>query len=238
LRGLSHAERARLAAHWARVGLMEHASIAAFARFTLHLLAVGAPPKLVLASQEAMGDEIEHARLAFAMASVYEGHDVGPSALPIEGSLDGFDVRSMVATLLREGCVGETLAAIEAFEAAEGARDPVVRAALARIARDETRHAELAWRALGWLITTGRVDREWVRDEAERVLSAAECARTVPDAEPNMQAFGIVSNARRSELTRLALSRVIAPCAKALTAPSTKLREGRDNRVASNESLA
>ncbi|HEU4410347.1 MAG TPA: hypothetical protein VFS43_34150, partial [Polyangiaceae bacterium] len=39
--------RAELGAYWARLGQMEHASVAAFARFALHLLALGAPSELV-----------------------------------------------------------------------------------------------------------------------------------------------------------------------------------------------
>ncbi len=144
---------------------MEHASIAAFARFTLHLLAVGAPPDLVSLSQQAIGDETEHARLAFSLASAYAGEAVGPGALAIDGSLDGFDVIELVGTLLREGCIGETVAAIEARDALDGVRDAAVRGVLETIARDELRHAELAWRTLGWLVSSGRVSRALVRDE-------------------------------------------------------------------------
>jgi hypothetical protein len=87
---------------------MEHASIAAFARFALQLLAVGAPPDLVHGAQIAMGDEADHARLAFRLASAYAVRAVGPSALDIFGALDGFCIEQLVATLLREGCIGET----------------------------------------------------------------------------------------------------------------------------------
>src|SRR5262249_8003152 len=68
---LSAKTRARLAAAWLEIGRMEHASIAAFARFTLQLLAVGAPPDLVMAAQRAMADETNHAQLAFALAAAY-----------------------------------------------------------------------------------------------------------------------------------------------------------------------
>jgi hypothetical protein len=48
--------------------------------------------------------------------------------------------------------VGETVAAAEAAEACEHARDSGVRQILATIAADERRHAELAWRFVGWAI--------------------------------------------------------------------------------------
>ena len=55
---------AELAAHWTHIGQLEHASVAAFARFVLQLLGVGAPPSLVLAAQQALADEVEHARFS------------------------------------------------------------------------------------------------------------------------------------------------------------------------------
>src|SRR5690606_21383764 len=74
--------RPRLAAYWARIAGDEHASVASFARFILDLLAVGAPPELVLGAQQALADEVEHARIGYALASLYEGTGVGPGPLP------------------------------------------------------------------------------------------------------------------------------------------------------------
>jgi hypothetical protein len=168
---LSPSERRSLADHWTRVAQMEHASIAAFARFTLQLLALGAPSELVVASNQAMSDETEHARLAFALASAFSGREIGPDTLPIEGALDGADLDAFVATLLREGCIGETRAAVEAYEMLGDSRDAAVREVLEIIARDETRHAELAWRTLAWLLASGRVQASAVYAELDRAVS-------------------------------------------------------------------
>jgi hypothetical protein len=195
---------------------MEHASIAAFARFTLHLLALGAPPELVRDAQEAMGDETEHARLAFGLASAFAGRAMGPGPLAIEGALDGFDLRDFIATLIREGCIGETVAAIEAREALEDVTDPAVRAVLETIARDELRHAALAWRALGWVVSSGRANRELVRSEVVRALrEVSPRARPTHDDE-TLRPFGIVSEARREELRLTALSSLIGRFATAV----------------------
>ena len=105
---------------------MEHASIASFNRFSLQLLAVGAPPELVEASQRAALDEIEHARIAFALASKYGTTPVGPSSLDLAGdTLGQLDLASVTASTVEEGCVGETLAALEAEAARDAARAPV-----------------------------------------------------------------------------------------------------------------
>lgn len=176
VRGLGAEVRSGLAAHWTRIGLMEHASIAAFARFALQLLALGAPPELVQQAQRAMVDEMNHARLAFALASAYGRSEIGPGPLRIDGSLDELDARHFAATLVREGCVGETVAAVEALEELACTTDVTVRHVLGIIARDEQRHAELAWRALAWLLGAGKVTADQVREE----LAAASLEPEAP----------------------------------------------------------
>jgi hypothetical protein len=80
--------RARLARHWKRAAAAEHASIAAFSRHSLQLMALGAPRRLVQQTHEAALDEIRHAQMAYTLASVYGGADVGPGPLDIGGALD------------------------------------------------------------------------------------------------------------------------------------------------------
>ncbi|MDP9002951.1 MAG: ferritin-like domain-containing protein [Myxococcota bacterium] len=211
---------------------MEHASIAAFARFALQLLSVGAPPDLIVATQRAMADETRHAQLAFGLASAYAGRDLGPGPLSIDACLDATDLRALVATVFAEGCIGETLAAVEAREALEHACDPAVRAVLETIAVDETRHAELAWRTIAWAIATGG---QGVRDAIEAAITQegarvrGEMGADAFDA-PNdreMLAHGLVSSGRRQQLRLATLAELVAPCARTLLA---------ETRSAHNES--
>jgi hypothetical protein len=152
LAALDETLRGLIAGHFTQAALMEHASIAAFARFSLELLALGAPPELIAAATEAMADETRHARLCFELASRYAGSSVGPSALEIRGALDASDLASVVERALLEGCVGETAAALEARFAAEASTEPVVRGVLETIAADEERHAALAFRFVAWAL--------------------------------------------------------------------------------------
>src|SRR6185437_10815965 len=69
LDALDAGARASLAETWTVLALLEHASVASFARVSLQLLAVGAPGDLVGATHQAALDEIRHARLCFALAS-------------------------------------------------------------------------------------------------------------------------------------------------------------------------
>jgi len=152
---LTPTQRARLAEAWLVDAKAEHASIASFARLTLQLLSLGAPPELLIATQRATKDEIAHAELCFALASRFAGRPLGPSELAMSGAVTDVTLVELAVAAVHEGCVGETMAAVLAGERLEQARDPQVRAALAKIAKDEGRHAELAWRTVVWAIERG-----------------------------------------------------------------------------------
>ena len=209
--------RQELAAHWTKVGLMEHASVAAFARFAMQLLALGAPPSLLEQTHTAMADETRHAKMCFAMASAYAGRDIGPGALSIEGALADEDPRDILRMVVREGCIGETVAAVEAAEAATYAGDPVVRAALEQIAADEQRHADLAWRFVAWAIDQDARLASALISEIRAARLESEDRLTINDAERGMLQHGVVSDAMRQSIRRHVIAEVIAPAAAQLT---------------------
>ena len=145
---------ARLAAKWLEAARMEHASIAAFSATSLRLMALGAPPELIAATHRAALDEIEHARAAFALAAAYGGEAVSPGALDMDAS--PMTLRELAIETFVDGCVGETIAALEAACEAEIEQDPAVAEVLAKIAEDETRHAQLAWQIVAWCVKQDR----------------------------------------------------------------------------------
>ncbi len=238
VRDLSKPDRARLGARWTEIGLMEHASIAAFARLALELLSLGAPPSLVEQASRAMADETRHARDAFALASAYLGRHVGPGALDVAESLAGRSPLEIVRTTVLEGCIGETIAAVEAAEALAHATDPAAREALARVTEDETRHAELAWRLVQWVLEEGPADlaTSAARELVTLVDAAAESRGATgsrADVAPVLRAHGFVSEAVRSEIGRRVLAEVIAPCARALVASFSRARQASSTAASS-----
>jgi hypothetical protein len=215
---LSSSERKVLGAEWTKVGLAEHASVAAFARFTLHLMSIGAPARLIERSNSAMADETLHAKLAFALASAYAGCDVGPGPLAIDGAFSRSSFDDILVAAIREGCIGETVAAIEATAAAEHAADPDVRRVLERIAADEARHAELAWQFVRWAVERSADDARRLA-EREFALAREQAARPAPLttlADRWLLAGGIVPDQLRRVLRAEALESVILVCARAL----------------------
>ncbi len=152
--------RAALAAEWLATARAEHASVASFARATLELMAVGAPPELLAACSRAAIDEVRHAELTFALASAYAGRALDPGPLPALTPRGG-GLAALARDTFLEGCVGETGAVLEAEHALAALGpdgDPAVRDVLERIVRDETRHAELAWQTVTWAVASGGPD--------------------------------------------------------------------------------
>jgi hypothetical protein len=155
---LSPGARAALAAFWTDAARAEHASIPAFSRLALTLVALGAPADLVEAAHRAALQEIEHARLSFALAEAYAGRSIAPGsmrALARARAVTASSLDELARESLLEGCLFEGLAAAVARAALASAQDQAVSRALAIIARDESSHAELAWRILAWCCERG-----------------------------------------------------------------------------------
>lgn len=214
---LSPLHRAAVASGWLEIARMEHASIAAFARFSLQLLQLAAPPSLIEQTTSAIADETRHARLAFAIASRFAGRALGPGPLAMDGSLAAVTLLDVLRLVFREGCVGETTAALEAHEAGQLARGSVLRTALSAIAEDETRHAQLAWQFVTWALA---VDPRGARATLEHELSCAlddVRSRLVDDPQPEqLERHGLISRTRREQLRRTVLRDVVAPCVNRL----------------------
>jgi hypothetical protein len=223
-------DRSALAARWAVVAQMEHASVAAFARFTLQLLALGAPADLVLRTQRAAADEVRHAESAFALASAFAGRSVGPGPLDVDGALASTDLQENVRLTVIEGCVGESVAAVEASLGAAAASDPVVRDVLAGVATDEQSHALLAWDFLRWALTArgeaARAGASEVLRALERECHGVELATPLevhggaPDelAAPDelVAGSGLLTAAARERLQRDVLETAVLPALRAL----------------------
>ncbi|MDI1451518.1 ferritin-like domain-containing protein [Polyangium sp. 6x1] len=211
--------RSALADAWTEIAALEHASVASFARFTLQLMALGAPPELLFAAQQAAADEVEHARVGYALASRYADRPIGPSKLDLAGVPLDTDLRVVLASLIEEACVGETIGAAEALSLAGIVRDPVLREVHARIAEDEQRHAELAWRTLRFLLAGADEDtRRFARAAFDRAIEAASADPSIRRAVV-AEDVGLLSSKQIGALRRQALRDVVRPCADALLAP-------------------
>lgn len=173
------ATRQALGQLWLRDALAEHASIAAFSRLSLELLATGAPPHLVEGAHQAALDEVRHARICFALASAYSGqpHAPGPFADATARRLFPAQRALQLSLLAREslvdGCLGEGVSAALLLQGAEQAVAPALKELLRTMAADEERHAQLAWDILAFCLASGGAPVQRVVAEALAALPAS-----------------------------------------------------------------
>jgi hypothetical protein len=135
-----------IGAFFATAAHLEAASVVAFERLAEELRAHGAPDDLVRDALRAAKDEVRHAR---ATKNVAERH----GAKVEDVCVDERPIRDLFAIAIEnavEGCVRETFGALVATYQAKKARDPMIARLMKQIAKDETRHADLAWRVAAW----------------------------------------------------------------------------------------
>ena len=158
-----------VAQHLARSAYLEAASVDAFEHLAVELEAHGAPRGLRDRASKAAREERRHARMVGALAERAGAAVRAPRVKrPRVRDLEAIAVENAV-----EGCVHETFGAAVAMVQAETARAPDTREPMRRIARDEARHADLAWDVARWI--EQRLDpaaQERVRRARDRAVQA------------------------------------------------------------------
>ncbi len=212
--------RSRLAAEWTKNAREEHASVAAFARFTLELVQLGAPLEMVEEASRAQLDEVRHAADALGLARRF-GAEVGRfGTLELDGALEGRDLRTVTLDVVREGCINETVGVLLAMAARDAAVDPEVKRVLSTVVEDETRHAELAWSFVRWAIDQPEQKGGGAALKAEVLAmlggfsAAGGTVPTAPDAEA-LRGWGIV-DATEQRRVAVRAERLLEACTRAL----------------------
>lgn len=156
---LDLATRRALEGLWLHDAQKEHASVPAFSRLSWLLAAVGGPAELMAWSHRAALEEIDHAQRCFALAAGYGGRAFTVEPMPelLVGGLG--DVKDPVVTLavesLKDGCLLEDFNADVAGLCAAECQEPVTRAVLEQITREERSHAELSWKIVELCLQRG-----------------------------------------------------------------------------------
>lgn len=137
--------RARIAAEYTSAAITQH--------LTLWLIQAGAPPDLIDAGLAIVADELAHSRLShevYVAAGGTEPPSLDQAALALDGR-GGFD--DILRVAVRVFCLGETVAVPLFSHLRAPCTEPVAKAALDRILRDEVRHRDFGWDLLDWLST-------------------------------------------------------------------------------------
>lgn len=163
----------RVRAEWRARIAAEYTSAAITQQVTLWLIQLAAPPELIADGLAVVADELEHSRLShevYAAAGGTAPPAIDRAALALARRHEGLE-DDLLSAIVRVFCLGETVA-VPLFGHLRGpCTQPVARAALDRILRDEVRHRELGWDTLDWLSTVMEVapmiTREWPAWRAE-----------------------------------------------------------------------
>lgn len=170
-----------LGRHFAEIAHLEAASVPAFEQLHDELLLHRAPMALRTEARRSVLDEFHHTKLMAELARRFGAEPTAPE-------LKETSPRSLLALACdnaAEGCVRETFGALVASYQATHAEDADVRAQLALIAEDETRHAQLSWDIDAWaqrqLSAPERVSVQAARRRALETLR--EEVLSPPDAD-------------------------------------------------------
>jgi hypothetical protein len=162
--------RARIAA--------EYTSAAITQQLVLWLIQAGAPPDLIDAGLSIVGDELVHSRMSFEVYTAAGGSEPPAIDRTQLGIARGSDVLELdiLRAAVRVFCLGETVAVPLFSHLRAACTEPVARAALDRILRDEVRHRDFGWDMLDWLLTSSIGDAvpRWVADHLPAMLAELE----------------------------------------------------------------
>jgi len=198
--------RTEIAAEWRRNGSKEHASIAAFSRLSLDLLALGAPPELLAEVQRDALDEIRHAQLCFSVARDLDGRAEGPATFPeARESSRSLPSRSLALSKLAidaivDGVLNEGVSARILGRLSHASTHPRLAEVLRGMAADEARHAAHSWNVVAFCIDAGGTN---VVHALRGALRSLPETMTAPLPEPARggawEAFGVQGEALESE---------------------------------------
>jgi hypothetical protein len=136
--------RAALGARWRELGRSAHASVAKHAHLAIDLVALGAPPSLIVQANRNALDCVRSAELCFAVARAIDGEDA--TTTPRAATCLRFrNVASLAIDCARDACVPRV-----ATKLARRAVDPTLRSVLEELGAHERRQEKHALEVLAW----------------------------------------------------------------------------------------
>jgi hypothetical protein len=211
-------EHARIV--WSSIALAEYHAAGSFADVLGAVIAARAPLDIIGMAGDFVADELMHTELASRIAMELGGGapvEVDFDAMgmkPSEPDLDAFARANDL--VIRAACVTETISGAIAVETRAIVEQPLIRAVVERIARDEARHMRFGWLYMDWAAPD--------MDDAERArlgrVAVAEIALLSPSwlrqsGSPHGRDFGWLDvDAFRARMRPTILDDIVAPLEK------------------------
>lgn len=146
---------ARVQAEWRARIAAEYTSAAVTQNLVLWLIQAGAPPELIDDGLAIVADELVHSRMShevYAAAGGTEPPAIDQHQLGLPRTSESL-IADILLVAVRTFCLGETVAVPLFSHLRAPCTEPVAKAALDRILRDEVRHRDFGWELLDWLLT-------------------------------------------------------------------------------------
>ncbi len=130
------------------------------------------------------------------------------------------NLEELVRGAVREGCVGETYAALAASRALEGCDDPATRTVLEILARDELAHAAFAFRVLVWAIEVGGITTRnhaaHAYTLARRQLLAEPTSAKALEPDDSLRAYGRLPDGDLGAIAQVTVAEILDPAMEKL----------------------
>lgn len=211
-------ERARIV--WSSIALAEYHAAASFADVLGAVLAARVPLDIAGMAGDFVADELMHTELASRIAM-----ELGGGA-PVEVDFDEMGMKPSAPNLdafarandlvIRAGCVAETISGAVAVETRAIVEQPLIRAVVEQIARDEARHMRFGWLYMDWAILDMDDDERarLGRVVVEELAKMSPTWRRRPGA-PHGRDFGwLDAEAFRARMRTTILDDIVAPLEK------------------------
>jgi len=185
--------RARIAAEYTSAAVTQH--------LVLWLLQAAAPPELIDAGLVIVADELVHSRMSHEVYTAAGGTDppaIERDQLALRRSNEPLEL-DILRVAVRVFCLGETVAVPLFRHLREHCTQPLARAALDRILRDEVRHRDFGWDLLDWLLSVDPDDQVPARVHAELPAMLGELEATYGTGNDAVAGDdGVISEADRA----------------------------------------
>lgn len=203
-----------LAARWVQAANLQRRVASVLERATRGLDECAADRSLVEAGEEATVEARHLAHRCLTRASL---HAVGRLDCAVD--VETVDSQELLTEVIEVVCVGQTLAALESFEAAANASDDDVASLLEDRAESEARRAQFGWRVLRWVFSRATITlRASLIFQLETSMGNMLEVSQFGSAKDrfDFSRDGFLAGLRRRDVTVRGLAAVVEPCARAI----------------------
>lgn len=200
----------RVQQEWARRVAAEYTSAAISSQVLTGCIQQGLPPDLLKTCNRIVGDELDHARLSHEVLVA-----LGGAEAPIDLQAERLVVtQPLPEALVRNFCLGESLAVPYFAEMRRRTSHPVVRPVLDRILEDEAVHRAFGWEALDALLALEPALRSRLKEGLSAMVEGFSGYAAPPEAPPltpEERACGLLDHWEYGQLYAQTWSKDLAP---------------------------